>query len=236
MLSQLKTAVKQKIYKKLGLPYSLYGLPIPLLKHLQINQPVNLIDIGAHNGCFTHAVADYCGVSQGLLIEPLPHKSDYLRQIFTSPKYSVFECVISDNSGTINLEVNEAEATSSILQIKRYIPELKSINLGKAKTIQCKKQTLDAVILESGLTRVDLIKIDVQGAEHLVIHGGINTLKITNMIWTEVSFKPLYEDSSVFTDIYSLLNKNGFRLMEIEPGFRSTHSELLQADVLFVKI
>jgi FkbM family methyltransferase len=236
MLSQIKTSVKEKIYNKLGLPYSRYGLPIALLKHLPIHQPINLIDIGAHNGWFTHAVADYCGVSQSLLIEPLPHKSDYLRQIFTLPKYSVVECVVSDNHGTINLEVNEAEETSSILNIKRYMPELSVVNLSKSQTIQCQSKTLDTLIDEFGFTNIDLIKIDVQGAEHLVIRGSTNTLKITNMIWIEVSFKPLYEGSSVFADIYSLLNHNGFRLMEIEPGFRSPSNELLQADVLFGKI
>jgi len=235
MLSKIKSVVKEKIYSRLGLPYSRYGIPISLLKYLQSSRLINLIDIGAHDGHFTHALNEYCGISNGILIEPLPHKSTQLRKIFPSPRYSVIECVLSDRHGTINLEVNEAEYTSSIFNIKRALPELSNVNLGGSKTLKCEARTLDEVVSLSKLSEIDLIKIDVQGAEHLVINGGIDTLKITNMIWIEVSFKPLYDYSSMFSDIYSLLNQNEFQLMEIEPGFRSPSGELLQADCLFVR-
>lgn len=68
-----------------------------------------------------------------------------------------------------------------------------------------------------------------------MIQGGEETLKMTSMIWIETSFKPLYENSSVFSQIYDLLNEKGFILMEISPGFRSPNGELLQVDLLFIK-
>jgi FkbM family methyltransferase len=235
MISKLRSVIKERIYKRLRIPYSRHGLPLSLLKYLPANKPISLIDIGAHNGSFTHALNEYCGISCGLLIEPLPDKSDKLKEIFNSPEYSVFECVLSDKAGFIDFEVNQAEFTSSILNIKRSIPELSTINLGDAKIIKCEAKTLDELVSTSKITTVNLIKLDVQGAEHLVINGAINTLKITNMVWTEVSFKPLYENSSVFSDIYYLFEKIGFRLTEIEPGFRSPSGELLQADCLFTR-
>ncbi|MEH1788133.1 MAG: FkbM family methyltransferase [Nostoc sp.] len=236
MFSRLKPFVKEKIYHKLGLPYSHDGVPASISKYLPKNTPITLVDIGAHDGWFTLALDKYCGVSQGLLIEPLPHKSNNLRQIFISPTYSVLECVLSNKSGDVELEVNEAEATSSILNIKRSLPELSAINLGKPKTIKCEAMTLDEVLCKYIFSKIDLIKIDVQGAEHLVIKGGLETLKITNMIWIEISFKPLYEGSSVFADIYFLLTQAGFGLIEIEPGFRAPNGELLQSDALFAKL
>ncbi|MEH2411371.1 FkbM family methyltransferase [Nostoc sp.] len=236
MFSRLKPFVKEKIYNKLGLLYSHDGLPVCILKYLPKNTPITLVDIGAHDGWFTIALDKYCGVSQGLLIEPLPHKANHLQQIFISPKYSVLECVLSNKSGDIELEVNEAEATSSILNIKRSLPELSALNLGKPKTIKCQAMTLDEALCKYSFSEIDLIKIDVQGAEHLVIDGGKETLKITSMIWIEISFKPLYEGSSIFADIYSLLTQAGFRLIEIEPGFRAPSGELLQSDALFAKL
>jgi hypothetical protein len=83
------------------------------------------------------------------------------------------------------------------------------------------------------LFSADLLKIDVQGAEHLVIRGGKNALSKTKLVWTEVSFKPLYESSSTFIDLYHALYELGFKLMEISPGFQGPYGELLQADTLF---
>jgi len=82
---------------------------------------------------------------------------------------------------------------------------------------------------------VDLLKLDVQGAEHMVLHGGQNTLSKTNMVWTEVSFKRLYEGACLHMEVYDLLARSGFALFELESGFRSASGELLQADALFIR-
>ena len=86
------------------------------------------------------------------------------------------------------------------------------------------------------LEKIDFIKLDVQGAEHLVIQGAKKTLALTRLLWTEVSFKSLYEGSSVFDDIYAQLESKGFVLLELSPGHRATNHELLQADALFANI
>jgi len=78
-----------------------------------------------------------------------------------------------------------------------------------------------------------LLKIDVQGVEHLVLEGGKQALLNTSFVWMELSFKPLYIGSSVFHDIYSMMEKSGFILLELSPGHRSPINELLQADALF---
>ena len=95
--------------------------------------------------------------------------------------------------------------------------------------------TLDDLFGMFDISSADLLKIDVQGAEHLVIRGGQNALRKTERVWTEVSFKPLYESSSTFTDVYHALYELGFSLMEISHGFRGPDGELLQADALFVR-
>lgn len=236
LLSRTKSLIKKHLYKRLDISHNISHPPSLLLKYLETKSPISLIDIGAHDGKFAKAIESYCGISQCLLIEPLPHKAAYLRQTFNSQKYSVLECVLSQSSGTVNFEINEAEATSSLLKIKRPMQELSDLNLGKPKIIQCQAQTLDDLIINYDMKLIDLIKIDVQGSEHLVLSAGKKALEISGLIWIEVSFKPLYEGSSVFSDIYSLLEKSHFRLMELSPGFRSPTGELLQADALFARI
>ena len=93
--------------------------------------------------------------------------------------------------------------------------------------------TLDNITAD--LPIIDLVKIDVQGAEHLVLAGAVETLAKSALIWTEVSFKPLYEGSCVFEEIYKTLDMAGFRMVSLDPGFRSADGELVQADALFQK-
>ena len=236
MLYRFKDTIKKNIYARAGIPYSKSGISSLLLKYLERSQSINLVDVGAHNGNFTKALADYCGVAKGLLIEPIPQKAIQLRQSFCPLKYRVIECALSSKSGVTDFEVNEFQETSSILKIRREIPELASVKLSTYNAIKCQTRTLDDVVEEWDCNTIDLLKIDVQGAEHLVILGGHKTLQKTSLIWTEVSFKPLYENSSTFAEVYSLITQAGFKLFEVVPGFRAPDGELLQSDALFVKV
>ncbi|MEA5581126.1 FkbM family methyltransferase [Nodularia harveyana UHCC-0300] len=234
LFTKLVLRAKRYLYKFLGIPYN--EIQNLLKGYLKVGAPISLIDIGAHDGNFTKAVERSCGISRCLLVEPLPHKASALRKIFIDPKYDVVESVLSQSPGYINFEVNESEATSSILKIKQQMPELAEVKLSKSEIIQCKSQTLDNIVISYNIKSIDLIKIDVQGSEHLVLMSGKKALEITKFIWIEVSFKPLYDGSSVFSEIYSLLENLDFRLMELSPGFRGPGGELLQADALFAKL
>ncbi|MBS1527522.1 MAG: FkbM family methyltransferase, partial [Bacteroidetes bacterium] len=79
----------------------------------------------------------------------------------------------------------------------------------------------------------DLIKIDVQGAEHLVLSSAANTLKRTRLVYTEFSYRPMYEGSSTFFDIYNMLNAHNFRFVATETACR-VNREIVQGDALFV--
>jgi FkbM family methyltransferase len=205
-----------------------------LFKHLEIDKKIVLVDVGAHNGAFTDLVFNYCGIEKGLLIEPLDKSF-----IFISEKYSdkahfvLLKKVIGDRNGTeVKFFVNSFEETSSLLKI-RNIKELEGVDIDQKEEVILKMKTLDSVCEENGFDEIDLIKIDVQGAEHLVLDGATNVLKKAKMVWIENSFKPLYEASSVFGNIYEKMNNFDFYLAEVSPGHKSSKGELLQIDTLY---
>ena len=67
---------------------------------------------------------------------------------------------------------------------------------------------LDDVIAAGGM---DLLKIDVQGAESLVFDGAKERLSECLMVWTEVEFVALYKDQPLFGDIDRRLAAAGLR-------------------------
>ncbi len=239
MVSTAKQIVKALLFRRLGIPFNPHGVPNTLALHLDGRRDLSVLDVGAYDGCFTKAIEGYCGVSRGILVEPLPGKAAALRDRFQLPRFSVYECVLSSAPGTAYFEVNESltvgQATSSLLKIRQDLPALKNIGLTESRSILRPVKTLDEIADESRIAHLDLLKIDVQGAEHPVLLGGSAMLQRVSMIWTEFSFRPIYEGSSVFADVYALLTGQGFKLLEIEPGYRASDGELLQGDALFAR-
>ena len=80
-----------------------------------------------------------------------------------------------------------------------------------------------------------MLKIDVQGAEAQVLAGASQILNRTRFVWIEFSFKPLYENSPTFFDIFAQMDAAGFGLLELTPEFRAPNREVLQADGLFFR-
>jgi FkbM family methyltransferase len=67
--------------------------------------------------------------------------------------------------------------------------------------------TLDDIPETKG---VDLIKIDIQGAELMVFKNAKKRLKDALVIQSEVEFLPLYVDQPLFSDVELFLRKNKF--------------------------
>lgn len=63
-------------------------------------------------------------------------------------------------------------------------------------------------------TVIDFVHMDVQGAELIVLNGGINTFSKTTAIWVEVSTKELYEGQPLKHDIQIWMDHHGFRCIK----------------------
>lgn len=107
--------------------------------------------------------------------------------------------------------------------------------------------SLDHFIEMNKINSVDFIKIDIQGAELDVFKGGINTLKDTVFIVSEVEFIPLYIDQPLFGDVSTFLHGQKFLFHKFlgisgrslkpvvvanDPNFPSQH---MWSDAIFIK-
>jgi FkbM family methyltransferase len=203
-------------------------------KYLKNSKSITIVDIGAHRGDFIDLLEKHFRVEKAILIEPIPNLASYLGSKFNRKDFFIYQNVLSDKDRTkIEFQINEYSETSSMLIFKSEMDELSNVNTKLAKVESIISRTLDSIVFETQFPSIDLIKIDVQGVEHLVLKGGKETLARTKYMWIESSFKPLYIGSSVFQDIYDFMEKNGFLLLEILPGYRSSGNELLQVDALF---
>ncbi len=237
----IKRAVRRHLLGRLGVSPSWgdsSGVPAALLDRFGGAGPITLVDVGGFDGDFTARMAGRVGVGRGVLVEPMPHKAAALRARFPGPAFTVIEAAASDRDGTSRLEIHRAEATTSTLAMRTDVPELAEVDpVTPERVIQCRAVALDTALadLTPAVGPVDLLKVDVQGAELAVLRGASRLLRTTGAVWVEVSFRPLYVHSCLFADVYAVLAEAGFALTELSPCHRSAAGELLQADGLFVR-
>ena len=220
----------------LKIPYSRSAAPLEIMKWLPPGKPITFLDIGASVGIFSWSICGAYQIEKGILVEPVPKSVRVLEERFPDKEiFKILNVAVSDSNAETDFYFNdEFDSISSLLKIYNDTDELKSLKIKEPISTKIKTLTLDHISAEYKLAGIDLIKIDVQGAEHLVLKSGIETLKRTKLVFTEFSFKPLYENSSVFTDLYTFFYENGFVLVDISRGYASSSGELLQGDALFM--
>lgn len=235
----LRLRLKEYILRRINIGFSrhfvLAGLESGFVPFQKPQKPLNLIDVGSCSGQFAKAIEAYCGVKKGLLIEPQPHRFKELENDFLPPKYILKNCAIADKNHVMNMDILNHDFSSSLLPV---LPDVggvgKRLNLKVKETIKVNVRTLDNLLSEiKWIDQIDLLKIDVQGAELKVLRGALNALRRTQMVLTEISFCPQYKGSSVFSEVYDFMVPLGFILTGLQPGFRGECDELLQADAVF---
>lgn len=131
------------------------------------------------------------------------------------------QVAFSDRDGTAELHRNPISHTNSLYA--RNAASNDSIDVVRARTegrapdvssevVTVAVRRLDSWCAEQGLERIDLLKIDVQGAEVDVLRGATGILDRVGTVVVEVSFFDLYERSSSFLEVESLLAPHGLAL------------------------
>jgi FkbM family methyltransferase len=150
----------------------------------QINNLVNsnavIFDIGANVGLTTLPFAKQ--VPEGMVYAFEPDRENF-EQLSKNVKINSFRNI---SLHKIALQDNEKQ-TSSKLFIRRAIDDDKLINRGLSTlekfeihnkdTEVINTTTIDRFVKESCITKLDLIKIDVEGSESKVIEGGKSTIE-----------------------------------------------------------
>ena len=146
----------------------------PLLQFGHELVPVGgvVIDCGANQGTYTCAFATAVGpTGRVIAVEPIPQQTARIRgnvALNAAQNCEVVQAAISDTDGTATLYLRNKDVEASLVRSKA------------GEALEVETLTLDTLSAE--LPRLDLIKLDVEGAEAMAIDGGSATL---------ASFKPI---------------------------------------------
>jgi len=172
-----------------------------------------VIDIGANIGYYTLMAAARVGKNGKVYsFEPFSSTFDLLQENIRINKFEnviLSKIAVLDKEGTIELHLSSVTNTGST---SISFPPNYS---GKKENVKC--ITLDKFIKEKELKKVDIIKIDVEGAEVKVLNGMKKLLSTQSpKVLIEINEENLNALGSSKEDIYDFFKKLGYQAYDIK--------------------
>jgi len=199
-------------------------------------RPQTILDIGANRGMFSKC-ANYAFPDTAIYaFEPLKNCYEELCELkSTISKLQCYNVALAEKSGEAFIQKSSYDYSSSLLEMEDLHKKAFPYTTGK-RLEKVKVQTLDAILAEEHTERPLLMKIDVQGYERFVLDGARETLKQTDYIVCEMSFRTLYKGQALFDEVYHRLTNAGFFFCgQIGELQHPKSTEVLQIDGLFVR-
>jgi FkbM family methyltransferase len=167
------------------------------------------IDVGANDGLYTLFAAPRVG--KVLAIEPSSREFGRLHaniELNKLKNVTARQIALADQPGVGMLSVGgyEHEGQNTLGEFT-YL----GVELGCKEKVEIKR--LDDLVTEEGLPNVDVIKLDLEGAEFLVLKGAIQTLTLFRpLLLLEVSDTALRRQGSTVAEVLSLLRSLSYEI------------------------
>jgi FkbM family methyltransferase len=209
-------------------------LVMPLL--IERASPV-IFDVGAHVG---ETALRYRSLFQAAVIhcfEPSPDSFRELRlAVAGDERAHAYELAFSNSAGSAILNVNKSQATNSLLASANSASSYWGHGLLETeKRIEVKVRTVDDFCQEHGIDRINILKLDVQGAEYAVLCGAGGMLRrhSIDLLYMEVITAPTYVGQHRLHEYLALFDEYGYALFDLYHPVRR-RGRLMQADLIIV--
>lgn len=207
---------------------------------LSRNNVTSVIDVGANTGQFALHLRNAGFKGDIYSFEPLPTAFALLqRRASKDPLWHTYQLAIADHDGVTKFFETENSVSSSMLPLKSRAAHEAAGAVNKSEIV-VPMRTLESVAaneLSAVVWNRAMLKIDVQGAEHLVLKGANTICDQVCLITTEISFQELYQGSDSWLNVLAHCANHGLTLVDIDRGFRDLRNcQLLQADVLLERL
>jgi len=219
-----------------------------LIENIDFDKIKTILDIGSWHLKQTIELAQIFQFANIYAFEPNPETFNYCCNVlenlpnFMKNRISIHELALTNETGRLSFFPLDKTKTHSTNEGIASLSKLRSHMDGSLlndKWIQ-KEITVEATTLEkwaeqNNIKQIDLIWMDVQGAELKVLQGSKSILSNVKAICTEAGLTPYYEEHSLKQQIDDFMKDNNF--IELEKAFCKTSwsgEKAAEADVIYI--
>lgn len=198
-----------------------------------------IFDVGAHHGHVARHFRSSFPNSEIYCFEPFPESFQRLSENTTNdPAVHVFNFGFSDHIGSLAFNCNLSSATNSLLQTD----QIGSATWGEGllnteKIINARFETLDSFVAQHKIREIDILKLDVQGAEPMVMLGSTKACssRMIHIIYSEIIIQPTYAGQKRFDEALAAFYDRGFDLYNVYNMNCTIDGRLRQVDAIFTR-
>lgn len=195
-----------------------------------------IFDVGAHVGQTSLHYRQLFPAARLFAFEPFPPSYAKLASALSGDSAAAsFPLAFSDVVGTRHLHVNPSEATNSLLPTDPEAAQVWGTGLLESRDrIEVRTDTVDAFCHDHQLEQIDILKIDVQGAEFDVLRGAAGMLggHRIGLVYFELIVATTYAGQRQPHDYLRLMDEFGYGWVDMFNPLRGS-GRLLQFDLLF---
>lgn len=188
-------------------------------------QPKVIYDIGAFHGDWAASIHSIFNNAQFFLFEANEYNEPYLRQ----KGFSYFINVLGNYEGPGIFYTINGTGDSLLREQTYHYTGNRCIK----KPVQV--TTLDRIVRENHLPLPDLIKMDVQGAEAMIIQGGERVVCNAEIVVLEIKILEYNEHAPLIYETMTLMDRLGYQMIDIVELHYLQQNELFEVDLLFAK-
>ena len=195
-------------------------------KLINYSNPKRFLDIGAHTGEFTQNILRLAPECQVVMVEANPNCEPYLQKL--NHGYDIL--ALSNKQGKAELFVEKANMLGTGASLYKENTEWYAD--GKFDKVEVELDTLDNKKY-FGYEVIDLVKLDVQGAELDILEGGRKTITRSKYVLIETSLVVYNHGAPMVDAIVSKMKEYGFYMEDILDYLKFNKNQISQMDILF---
>jgi FkbM family methyltransferase len=200
------------------------------------SEPLIIFDVGAYIGEISKIYKEIFPSATIYSFEPFPDSFRKLEELSADQRIKPFQLAVSDHAGKTRLYINADVTCNSFFPRPKngahYYPE-KAEHIDQ---IEVDTATIDNICERENIEKIDILKLDVEGAEIRALGGACDKLSkhAISLIYIEVMFTAHYEGGCLYHELADFLEKYDYTLFNLYNLKRAKNGQLRWGNAIFL--